>query len=204
MDCHATTVKGGTIPNTSDSLIFRVRANCNSTVYRCTGEGTAESGCTWTAKQKTPARVPTSVPMRGCQWYDPDTGNPDCCESSLQFTCKPCWACVFDLRGDKTGEKVIGKPLIAGGVAFFTSFKPRHNDTCKAGGAGYLYAFDYMCRPFAPGFNPFQDNSLGVETFPGPAGQPDVISGARVSLGAGVPSQPVLDSSGKVRNCSDK
>ncbi len=60
-----------------------------------------------------------------------------------------------------------------------------------------MYAFDYMCRPFPPGFNPLQDNSLGVETFPGPAGQPDVISGARVSLGAGVPSQPVLDSTGK-------
>jgi type IV pilus assembly protein PilY1 len=185
---NGTTVTGGTIPNTSDALIFRVRANCNSTVYRCTGEGT-ESACNWTGTDKSDN---SPVNNSGCQWYNPVTGNPDCCESSCA---SPCWACVFDLL--ESGEKVIGKPLIAGGVVFFTSFKPVTNDPCNAGGEGYLYAFDYMCRPFPPGFNPIQDNSLGVETFPGPTGQSDVISGARANLGAGVPSQPVLDSSGK-------
>ncbi len=185
------TVKGGTTPGTA--LNFRVRANCESTSYRCTGEGAAESGCTWTAKTKDPATgLDIAVTHRGCHWYNPDTGTPDCCESSCA---SPCWQCVFDLQ--ETGEKVIGKPLIAGGVAFFTSFKPTTNDTCQAGGAGYLYAFDYMCRPFPPGFNPFQNTTLGVETFPGPLGEADMISGARVSLGAGVPSQPVLDSTGK-------
>jgi type IV pilus assembly protein PilY1 len=183
-----TTVTGGVVPNTSDSLIFRVRAKCNSTVYRCTGEGT-ESSCNWTA---TNASDNSSVSYRGCRWYNPNSGKADCCESTCT---SPCWHCVFDLQ--ESGEKVIGKPLIAGGVVFFTSFKPVTNDPCNAGGEGYLYAFNYLCQPFAPGFNPIQDRSLGVETFSGLTGQEGSISGARVTLGAGVPSQPVLDSSGK-------
>ena len=181
-----TTVTGGVIPNTSGSLNFRVRANCSSTVYRCTGEG-AESGCNWTS---TDTSSGSQVTYNGCQWYNSTTGSADCCESSCA---SPCWSCVFDLL--ESGEKVINKATIAGGVVFFTSFKPVTNDPCSVGGEGYLYAFNYLCQPFSSGFNPIGTTALAVETFPGSS--TDSISGARVTLGAGVPSQPVLDSTGK-------
>jgi type IV pilus assembly protein PilY1 len=181
-----TSVTGGTIPNTSGSLIFRVRANCGSTVYRCTGEGT-ESGCKWTA---TDTSTGSGTTYSGCQWYNSTTGSADCCESSCA---SPCWYCVFDLS--ESGERVTSKATIAGGVVFFTSFKPVTNDPCSVGGEGYLYAFNYLCQPFSSGFNPIGTTALTVETFPGSSTAS--ISGARVTLGAGVPSQPVLDSTGK-------
>jgi hypothetical protein len=51
-----------------------------------------------------------------------------------------------------------------------------------------------MCRPFAKGFFPISEGASGLLSFPTSAG---AISGMRASLGVGVPSQPVLDSTGK-------
>jgi type IV pilus assembly protein PilY1 len=94
-------------------------------------------------------------------------------------------------------EKIIGKPIIAGGVVFATSFVPTTNDPCQSGGRGFLYAFDYMCRPFGKSFNPITEGSTyAIQVFP-TSSRNDAISGARMSLGLGVPSQPVLDSTGK-------
>jgi type IV pilus assembly protein PilY1 len=102
---------------------------------------------------------------------------------------------VYDLT--EPGEKVIGKPLIAGGIVFFTTFKPTSGDACQPGGSAYLYAFDYMCQAFPVGFNPIKDVSLCSATFAASTATSDSpLFGVQVDLGAGVPSQPVLDSSG--------
>jgi len=193
------TVKGGDVPFvTGGNLVWRVRSNCltsdcsQSVTYRCTGESTDGSDCTWTAKI---VATDTTVNYSGCHWYDKDRADVDCCQSPYPGSCSssPCWQCVFDLLDPS--EKIIGKPVIAGGVVFVTSFIPTTNDPCQAGGSGFLYAFDYLCRPFAKGFLPIDQGSSGLLVFP--TSGADTISGARVSLGLGVPSQPVLDSTGK-------
>jgi len=136
---------------------------------------------------------------------------PDCCEGSCPDPCcyqqpvptgcdscpQVCWSCVYDFL--QPGERVVGKPIIAGGLVFVTSFTPTNTaatDLCQAGGAGYLYAFDYMCKPFPFGFSPIQDPTLIAEQFTVTTGGQTATYGLKVNLGSGVPSQPVLNSSG--------
>jgi type IV pilus assembly protein PilY1 len=190
-------------------LKFKVRSHCEDTVYRCKGQ--QGESCPYQGPGAAGTLGDTT--WSGCQWsipQDDGSGNGDCCEgpaggsscvrrTSPLLPSPPCWSCIYDLP--ELGEKVINKPLIAGGVVFFTTFKPmaQSEDPCKAGGVGYLYAFDYMCDSFAAGFNPIVDMGDDMVTFVSSNRDADnpQIYGARVQLGLGVPSQPVLDSSGK-------
>ncbi len=99
------------------------------------------------------------------------------------------------IRPDRSRRKGDRQAADSGRVVFFTTFKPESNDQCKAGGIGYLYVFDYLCRPFPPGFKAIQAGAF--EVLPFPTGLTDQISGARGNIGPGVPSQPILDSTGK-------
>ncbi len=192
-----------------------VRSNCEPTrtTFRCIGatDGTtpqypsstsyypADSGCSWSAGG--PAGSGTTVAEKGCSWINTSTKppTPDCCEGTCPGT---CWSCIYDLQ--TTGERVIGKPLIAGGVVFFTTFVPSAlsvatSASCQAGGTGYLYAFDYCCNePDCPGwsvgYNPLGDPTAAAVNFQ--KSSDGTLYGVQVNLGAGVPSQPVLNSAG--------
>ena len=156
----------------------------------------ADSGCSWSAGG--PTGSGTTVAQKGCSWINTSTQTPDCCEGNCPGT---CWSCIYDLQA--TGERVIGKPLIAGGVVFFTSFVPSALSTatsasCQAGGTGYLYLFDYCCNQsdcpgWPPGFNPLTDPTAAAVNFQRSSND---LYGVQVNLGSGVPSQPVLNSTG--------
>ncbi|MGO9116404.1 MAG: hypothetical protein ACLQPD_02210 [Desulfomonilaceae bacterium] len=82
---------------------------------------------------------------------------------------------------------------------FFTSFTPSTTvatDVCQAGGTGYLYALDYECQAFPAGFSPFTDATVIAEQFGITSGGTTYSYGAKVNLGSGVPSQPILDPTG--------
>ena len=49
---------------------------------------------------------------------------------------------VVDIAGSGSGERVLEKPSLYGGLAMFTSFKP-NEDICGFGGQGRLYAMYY-------------------------------------------------------------
>ena len=174
-------------------LGIHVRSNCEPTrtTYRCIGATDAttplfqgssarypsDSGCDWWAQG--PPGSSTTIQHKGCHWTTV-SGNDvvagDCCEGTCPGT---CWACVFDLL--QPGERVIGKPLIAGGLVFFTSFTPTNTastDACQAGGTGYLYAFDYQCGAFPQGFLPIQDHTVITEQFGPPGGDVSTESGS--------------------------
>lgn len=142
----------------------------------------------------------------------------DCCEySNTQCTGTPCYHCIYDFRQpclksstagacpaptdaadwpDNTppGERVLGKPLIAGGMVFVTTFVPPF-DACAYTGRGYLYVFDYMCQPFPKDYNPFPGEETTI--IPSASGGSTNPSGFIVGLGAGLPSRPVIDSRGE-------
>jgi type IV pilus assembly protein PilY1 len=70
-----------------------------------------------------------------------------------------------------TGEKVLGDSAVFGGVVYFTSFTPAAAaaSTCSSGGTGLLYGIDFV-------------GGTGI-----------MPNGAKsLSLGAGVPSSPVI------------
>jgi type IV pilus assembly protein PilY1 len=188
-----------------------VRSNCEPTrtTFRCigatdnttprypgdTGKYSADGGdCSWNAAG--PPGTSTSIAHKGCRWTTLSSGvaADDCCEGTCPGT---CWSCVYDLM--QAGERVIGKPLIAGGIVFFTTFTPSvitGADVCQAGGSGYLYAFDYQCQPWPPNFLPIQDSTLIAEQYQVTVNGQTQTYGVRVNLGSGVPSQPVLDPGG--------
>jgi type IV pilus assembly protein PilY1 len=139
----------------------------------------------------------------------------DCCESG-NSTCSnpPCYKCIYDFRNPcetgsdgcltpidatdapalgKPGERMLGKPLIAAGMVFLTTFVPPF-DPCGFTGEGYLYMFDYMCQPFPPDYVPFPTGNYVVIPAASGGGAP---GGYVVKLGAGVPSRPVMDSRGE-------
>jgi type IV pilus assembly protein PilY1 len=193
-----TTLLSGACSDTGGKLKYWVRRNCKNNTFRCTGAST-DSGCSYSV-----TTTSGSSTQSGCQWSltaSDGTVSSDCCESNCGATSPaPCWTCVYDLQ--ETGEKVINKPLIAGGVVFFTSFVPisSASDVCGVGGSGYLYAFDYMCQAFPEGFNPIPSGTNMItltSTSSTSSSSSSSITGVRVDLGLGVPSQPVLDSSGK-------
>ena len=186
------------------NINYWVRRNCATNTFRCTGSS-SDSGCSYSVNDATDDSGNSTSgtgTQSGCRWSIPGSNNtvtPDCCESNCSNTNPaPCWSCIYDLQ--QTGEKVINKPLIAGGVVFFTSFVPisSASDVCGVGGSGYLYAFDYMCQAFPLGFNPIPAGTNMV-TLPAGSGSSSAtpMYGVKVDLGLGVPSQPVLDSTGK-------
>lgn len=154
----------------------------------------------------------------GCEWTNPNTGEGDCCESNCNA--QPCWDCVYDLihptqaeidnevpgGGNpdlKPGERVINKAVIRDGWVFVTTYRPPAG-VCDAFGPGYLYIFDYLCRPFLREDSPLNiDEAVDIGPHTNSAGQ-EVVSGLMVNLseiegGAlGIPSPPVIDSSGAV------
>ena len=88
-------------------------------------------------------------------------------------------------------ERVVGKPLIAGGKVFVTTYVPPF-DACGFTGQGYLYAFDYMCRPMA--VSPFTEGSTAVP----PVVVTDGSAGyVLMPQSGGIPSRPVIDSRGE-------
>lgn len=103
---------------------------------------------------------------------------------------------------------MVGKPLVASGLVFVSTYLPQLRkqntngtfqdvDPCISEGQGFLYAFDYGCRTFAQGFKVFNDAlavALNGDASKAPSAQERL--GDRLSLGSGVPSPPVLDSSG--------
>jgi Tfp pilus tip-associated adhesin PilY1 len=103
-------------------------------------------------------------------------------------------------------ERVIGKAALLGGYVFFTTYIPAKttettgcSTTTAVAGSGYLYIFDYRCRPFSD--NPLP--SLGTRadsgylTTDGTGGGGSQFFGGKIGLGSGMPSQPVLDSKGE-------
>ncbi|MBI5572121.1 MAG: hypothetical protein HY914_19415 [Desulfomonile tiedjei] len=155
----------------------------------------------------------TSVPFNPqCHWVTLDAahdapGTPDCCESSCS---SPCYSCVYDLTlpltGGGPGERWVSKPLIAGGYVFATSFVPSESP-CDFGGMGYLYLFEYQCKQFSGLFSPIPGTQVNVQTSGTEAGlgvvtqgtfnPTSTFTGARLEVGPGVPSPPVLDPSGQ-------
>ncbi len=142
-------------------------------------------------------RCASSTFLNGCDWVKAD-GSPDCCEGSCSGS---CWSCVKDLS--IAGERVVDSALVAGGVVFFTTFVPK-DDPCAAGGDAYLYAVDYLCRPMT--LDPFQKSGFAkVNKTPDQlqSGEyTEVKDGGQVQayvlkLGEGMPSRPVMDSSGE-------
>ncbi len=219
-DWTASTVLKGTV--SGSNLNIYVKPDCDATTFRCIGATDSttpnpasststpysmDSGCSWTAIDPNSG---ATVSHSGCTWVQQTTdssGNavPDCCDAnnplctgSIRDPNGPaCWDCIFDLT--TPGERVIGKPLIAGGLVFFTSFSPtaanpgaNQNDLCQAGGTGYLYVLDYMCQPFTAGFYPIADQTLVVENFNTTGTHGALLYGQKVNLGSGVPSSPVL------------
>jgi len=107
-----------------------------------------------------------------------------------------CFPCQFDF--DRAGERVIDSALVAAGYVFFTTFIPS-TDPCNAGGTATLYVLDYMCRPL-PSIPIVRGGSLSYRAV-GPATswsstKPNKVAVAKVDLGAGMPSRPVIDSQG--------
>lgn|GEM_PF-1760573 len=131
--------------------------------------------------------------LGNCTWTKTD-GSPDCCETPCSGS--SCWSCVLDLP--IPGERVVDSALVAGGIVFFTSFVPK-DDPCAAGGDAYLYALDYLCRPLTT--NPFQGSGFKKVTKDVKDLQDAeyILTSdyAVVKLGEGMPSRPVMDSSGE-------
>ena len=129
-----------------------------------------------------------------CNWATSSGG--DCCETGDCRTDDPCWHCVYDFS--TPGERVIDRPLIAGGLVFFSTALPAEGDPCDVSeGTGNLYVFGYACRPFPSGFEVVQpDGTTQVTAIMNDAGEK---IGEKITFPgqSGVPSRPILDSSGK-------
>lgn len=108
-----------------------------------------------------------------------------------------CFPCQLDF--DRTGERVIDSALVAAGYVFFTTFIPSA-DPCNAGGTATLYVLDYMCRPLRSipiiRGGALSYRAVGSSTT-WTSSKPDQVAVARVDLGAGMPSRPVMDSHGE-------
>jgi type IV pilus assembly protein PilY1 len=163
------------------------------------------TGCTWVKVSDTSSDADTTTvcsnpdDLSTCAQVSKLASSPDCCQKDNDTCTSPCFACVFDLTlPDETGdpgERVVGKPLIAGGLVFVTTYVPP-SDPCGYTGEGYLYLFDVNCTPlvnpqkFIPGT---AGTAVGAVTSSGGVAP----GGVRVDLGSGIPSKPVLDSRGE-------
>ncbi|MEW6348049.1 MAG: hypothetical protein AB1646_03250 [Thermodesulfobacteriota bacterium] len=178
---------GGTAPG-GMTVYLNPKCGTNTTNARKNYFTAQTTGCKWV---KSVTRDPVTNKITG--------SNPDCCKSTCGNP-DSCWQCVWDLTNPSdtaaAGERIINRGLIAGGLFFTTSYIPS-SDACKALGEGNLYIFDYVCEPFGDDFNPLPPGVAGTNLVGGSS--TDVI-GVTVDLtaksGTGVPSAPVLDSSG--------
>jgi type IV pilus assembly protein PilY1 len=189
---------GYEIYDSSHRTGFKVafEAHCTDKTFR--------TGCTW-AKVTTSTSATTKVTvcsnpsdLSTCQQVAGST-SPDCCEGSTSDTCSsPCYECVYDFTLPSTstypGERVVGKPLIAGGLIFLTTFVPPH-DPCGYTGEGYLYAFSADCVPIIDPNSVFSGSGTAVGAVT--SGTNTASGGIRYSLGSGIPSKAVLDSRGE-------
>jgi len=158
-----------------------------------------------------------------CRWVKSD-GSPDCCNTlGCGAPANPtCWACVADFVAPMEGigcdpsspdndpkcpgddcpcptssqpaERVVSRPLIAGGYVFVTTYIPS-KDICSPLGHGYLYVLSYDCGELSTEEEPLDDDI--AEQITRNDGGREVIIGYRLYLGGGVPSHPVLDSKGE-------
>ncbi len=79
-----TNLVSGAIASTSNKVKFKVRANCETRTYRCTGEDTDPSTCVYQVHvQEGVEGSPTTANQKGCQWMipgsTPDLNAADCC-----------------------------------------------------------------------------------------------------------------------------
>lgn len=89
-------------------------------------------------------------------------------------------------------ERVVEKPLIAGGIVFFTTFIP-DQDICAGSGDTWVYALEYSTGE-APSNPVFDLNEDGVvdESDKAVDSEGNVYNVAAVSVGSGQASNPVL------------
>jgi type IV pilus assembly protein PilY1 len=98
----------------------------------------------------------------------------------------------LDLDTPEPGERVVSRPQVRGNVLLFSSLIPPTNDTCEAGGKGFVNAIDVftgtgLIEPY------FDANGDGVvnESDSLTAGGNKVPVGS-VDLGVGMPTLPTI------------
>jgi type IV pilus assembly protein PilY1 len=104
----------------------------------------------------------------------------------------------IDLDNPTDGERVVTNPRVRGTVLLFASMIPPTNNTCDAGGSGYVNALDAFTgtslkQPFfnVNGQNGFDDDKLNDPTSPDGDPDPTVPIGS-VDLGVGMPTLPTV------------
>lgn len=175
----------------------------------------------------------------GCDWINETTKERDCCNPNTASCPDPddneqtCWSCVWQFGREKAtvtglkdeegkcdstttvrvsleGERVVGKPLVASGLVFVSTYLPQLRkenaaggfddvDPCVSEGQGFLYVFDYSCKLLPEGFKVVDDSMAVALNYGGAeAGVPSTMDrpADRISLGSGVPSAPVIGGDG--------
>ena len=96
------------------------------------------------------------------------------------------------MTGGIPSERVISKPLVVGGVVFFTTFIP-DNDICAGNGEAWLYALDYETGlPVTiPVFDINNDLLFDANDLVDDGTGPRVPAG--IYIGRGLPTAPVLE-----------
>jgi hypothetical protein len=186
-------------PTTTNKWVFSMSsANLTIQIDKKTCPSTSYSPDTVTAPcaDSTPGVRDLS---KCCNWIR-TSSDSDCGEN--MSSCNggtPCWNCIFDFS--TPGERVLDRPLIVNGTAYFTTVVPGESDPCLPGaGVGFtgnLYALDYMCRPLAvppSGLLTPVSGSIAVSNLTNASG---LIIGQQATILGGIPSRPVLDSSGQ-------
>jgi type IV pilus assembly protein PilY1 len=107
------------------------------------------------------------------------------------------------------GEKILGKPVLFAGIAYFTSYQPSAGDPCNPTGFGFIYALDY-CDATAPydldPNNPKdtpQDRSRKLPPTPGILSPPTTVirpPGAGLMFSAGGRLEGVLEGDFRVKD----
>jgi type IV pilus assembly protein PilY1 len=185
----------------SGSATFKIEVNprCPSTHTVYSWPKTGDNRCTWTKTNGSTGKE-----------------DPDCCEATCPApagataspapnpTSDTCWSCVYDLTypvdssGNyiklNSGERVVRKGLIAGGLLFMTTFWPPQGP-CDAQGSSNLYVVSYDCGPIPGGKSIFDSSVRAIGLKTGATNTYDP-RGWMMGLGTGVASNPVLDSSG--------
>jgi type IV pilus assembly protein PilY1 len=156
--------------------------------------------CNWVTSADSPdccQQATTTIDPAPARTCPNCTTNPNNCPNidSTTGLYTPCWNCIFDFAVN--GERIVGKPIIAGGYAFFATYTPPDPGGCGTGGTGRLYILDYRCKTFPDNFNPLLGASgLTVTNLMTGEATPRQY-GLSIDLGTGMPSRPVLDSKGE-------
>jgi hypothetical protein len=153
------------------------------------------------------AATSATISMGGSSSVSVSVDRHDCADncggtnnwSDVSSACQAdCYQCLLDLPGD--GERVVDSALVAGEMVFFTTFIPNTNTACTAGGSAYLYALDYLCQSLP--LDPFSKSGLSYNWL-GASGWSETtisniqdVKAIRAYVGPGMPSRPILDSSG--------